>query len=170
MSRTAKVEAVILKTHRIGDHHKGLTLFAKGRGILRAIAHGAYKGRLSSRTGFLTRARFETYTDPVKDSVKITDIDVIDDHPGLHQSLERFYAASLCAELILASFGAGESEQSDESAPGFPLLTETLAVLADADPREVQIAAVLFAWRLMSALGLRPDLALRRHRRIAGAG
>lgn len=160
MSRTAKVEAVILKTYRIGEHHKGLTLFARGQGIIRAIAHGAYKGRLASRTGFLTWARFETYTDPVKESVKITDVDVIDDYPGLHRSLERFYAASMCAELVVASYGAGEAEQGDETAPAFPLFVETLQVLAGAEPRKVQISAVLFAWRLISALGLRPDLDL----------
>ena len=60
MDRNYTTEAVVLKTRRFGDFHKSVTILSPERGIINAVAHGAYKGksRLSSITRSILRIRF----------------------------------------------------------------------------------------------------------------
>lgn len=159
MSRNRQVEAIVLRNYRIGEHHKGVVLFARGEGLITAIAHGAYKGRLKVGTGLFSRGLFYLYTDPVKQSTKVSDVEPRQEYGGLHHSLDRYFAACLWAEILLSSFGGGEVA-SDEDPRIYELVSESLALLDGADSRGVHILSAQFTWRFVTALGLRPDVSL----------
>lgn len=153
MNRTSTTDAIILRNSRIGDIHKRVTMLTPDQGLLSAIAHGAYsrKGTLRGVTNPFCYGRCYLYTDPVKQSVKITDLSVHEFFPGLRESITRFYSASLWAELLLKTFGGG-----GQSEPLFTLLLSALRALdsaVDFSPVTIQ-----FLWRYLETGGLQPEL------------
>ncbi len=153
MNRNSATDVIILKNSRIGDIHKGVTMLTPQQGLLSAIAHGAYsqKGKLRGVTNPFCYGHCYLYTDPVKKSIKITDLSVNDFFSGLRESVTRFYSASLWAELVLKTFGGGA-----ESDRLFTLLLDALRALdSAADFRPVSIQ---FLWRYLETAGLQPEL------------
>jgi DNA repair protein RecO (recombination protein O) len=153
MSRSSSTEVVILRNSRIGESHKSVSMLTPDLGLISAIAHGAYsqKGKLRGVTNPFCSGLCYLYTDPVKKSVKITDLTVREFYPGLRENISKFYTASLWAELVLKTFGGGgESERL------FELLVESLRALDVADRFEP--VAIQFLWRYLEVSGLQPDL------------
>ncbi len=151
MNRNSESDVIILKNSRIGDIHQGVTMLSSDTGLISAIAHGAYsqKGKLRGLTNPFFHGHCYLYTDPVKKSVKITDLVISDYFPGLRESVTRYYSASLWAELVLKTFG-GESEAL------FALLLAALRVLDNAD--DCSAVTIQFLWRYLELSGLQPDL------------
>jgi len=112
MERFFWLEAFILKTQKIGELHRQLTLFTAKKGLLTAIAHGAQRitGKLHSLTESFIHGRFFIYYQPTKDTYKINEVVVLKNYPSLRQSLSKFYIANLFAEIVLASFGGGAAQ------------------------------------------------------------
>ncbi len=153
MSRSSTTEVVILRNGRIGEIHKSVWMLSPDLGLISAVAHGAYsqKGKLRGVTNPFSFGRCYLYTDPVKQSVKITDLAVHDFFPGLRENVAKFYTASLWAELVLRTFGGG-----GESGTLFSLLIESLRALDAATGFEP--VTVQFLWRYLAVSGLQPDL------------
>lgn len=153
MNRSSTTEVVILRNGRIGEIHKSVSMLSPDMGLISAVAHGAYsqKGKLRGVTNPFSFGRCYLYTDPVKQSVKITDLSVHDFFPGLREDIAKFYTASLWAELVLHTFGGG-----GESATLFALLVESLRAL-DAAP-DFEPVTVQFLWRYLAVSGLQPDV------------
>lgn len=151
MNRNSETDIIILKNSRIGDIHKGVVMLSCDAGLVSAIAHGAYsqKGKLRGVTNPFFHGHAYLYSDPVKKSVKITDLVIADYFPGLRESVTRFYTASLWAELVLKTFG-GESETL------FALLLAALRALDGAD--DCSAVTIQFLWRYLELSGLQPDL------------
>jgi DNA repair protein RecO (recombination protein O) len=153
--RHSATEAIVLKTTAIGEIHKGVTLFTPDGGLVTAIAHGAKKmaSRLRSATEPFCLSRVYLYEDPVRRSVKITDMEPIQAFDSLRRSLRHFYTVSTWAEVVLRSFGGGE--QSRELYALFRnCLREADARVAEEIPR----LSVQFGWRFLGLEGSRPDL------------
>ncbi|MFP3959341.1 MAG: DNA repair protein RecO [Spirochaetaceae bacterium] len=154
--RTARLEAVVLRARPFGDIHRSVTLMTAEEGLITAVAYGAgsRKGRLRGLVAPFHRGICYLYTNPVKNQSKITDFDVLDYYSGIREGVDRFYAASLCAEVLLRSFGgAGESRRAYE------LLHTVLPALDGApDHPAVRRAVVQFLWRYFDVIGSRPDL------------
>lgn len=153
MSRNSSTDVVILKNSRIGEIHKGVSMLTPDMGLVSAIAHGAYSrtGKLRGVTNPFCSGRCYLYTDPVKKSVKITDLTVSEFYPGLRENISKFYTASLWAELVLKTFGGG-----GESDRLFALLVESLRALDVAD--HFAPVGIQFLWRYLEVSGLQPDL------------
>ena len=153
MNRSSTTEVVILRNGRIGEIHKSVSMLSPDLGLISAVAHGAYsqKGKLRGVTNPFSFGRCYLYTDPVKKSVKITDLAVHEFFPGLREDIAKFYTASLWAELVLHTFGGG-----GESATLFALLVQSLRALDSAERFEP--VTVQFLWRYLSVSGLQPDL------------
>ncbi|TVR02842.1 MAG: DNA repair protein RecO [Spirochaetaceae bacterium] len=153
MSRSSTTEVVILRNGRIGEIHKNVWMLSPDLGLISAIAHGAYsqKGKLRGVTNPFSFGRCYLYTDPVKKSVKITDLAVHEFFPGLREDVAKFYTASLWAELVLRTFGGG-----GESGTLFSLLVESLHALDATTGFEP--VTVQFLWRYLGVSGLQPDL------------
>ena len=154
MVRTSTTEAVVLRKIRIGEIHKALTLFSPENGLLSAIAHGAFKMKSKLRTASepFHVIRVYLYHNPVSDQYKITDIESLNALDGIRRSVERYYAASLWAEVIIKSYGGGESF-------GVPyrLLVDSLSLLEHAQQRCITNLTCQYLMRFLDILGQRPD-------------
>jgi DNA repair protein RecO (recombination protein O) len=145
----------VLKNNRIGEIHKGVTMLTVDDGLLSAIAHGAYsqKGKLRGTTNLFCTGTVYLYTDPVRDSVKITDFDVERYFSSIREDLSRFYTASLWAESVLKTFATG-----GDSSRLFVLLVDALSQLDASPPERAPLLSIHFIWRFLELSGSQPDL------------
>ncbi len=155
MFRHSLTQAIVLQSRQFGEANKSVTLFTPADGLVTAIAHGAKKmaSRLRSTTEVFCLSRVFLYQDPVRRTYKITDMEGLRLFAGIRASLDRYYAASLWAELILKSFAGGDS-----AAPLFGLLRESLSLCEEASPRTVGCLSLQFLWRYLVLTGHAPDL------------
>jgi DNA repair protein RecO (recombination protein O) len=152
-------EAVILTNRRVGEIHRLVTMLAKERGLVRAMAHGAYskRGKLKGTTTPFTYGTCYLYTNPVKEQHKITDFDVAADFAAVKEDIRRFYVASLWAETVLKSYGGGD-EYGQGTGEVFSLFIRALESLASVPDGQVGLASLQFLWRYLGLNGVRPSL------------
>ncbi|MCF7928599.1 MAG: DNA repair protein RecO [Spirochaetales bacterium] len=160
MGRNRVSETIVLKSHQIGEIHKGVVLFSRNHGLISAIAHGAArpKGRLLGAVGQFTYSRSYFYHDPVKDQYTLKDAEVIEVFSRLRKNLHAFAVASASAELFLRTYGGGEDPE-----PAFALLLGVLYGIEEAEGSTENFAdevLVQFIWRFLGLLGMRPDPAI----------
>lgn len=155
MGRNITSEAIILKTNRIGEIHKGLTTLTPSIGIINAIAHGAYKGRnkLSGLTDQFNISLFYLYFDPVKKTYKVSDIEPRHVFESIRMSIKKFYAASLWAEAVIKSFAGGEQFE-----PVFDLLAASMILLDGNPENRTDEVIVQFLYRYLTLIGYMPSL------------
>jgi len=155
MFRTSRLDVLVLKTQRTGEMHRYVTLFHPREGIIRATAYGAFKtkGKLRSDTEAFNYIKAYLYLDPVKNSCKITDTECHEAFSGIRQSIERLYTASLCVEIVLKSFGGGES-----GAGVFRLILDVLRLIDVCAEDRLPYIAIQFIWRFLALTGFSPDL------------
>jgi DNA repair protein RecO (recombination protein O) len=153
--RSSTTEAVVLRKTRVGEIHKSLTLFSRQRGLIYAMAHGAFKirSRLRMTSEPFQVVRAYLYHDPVRDQYKITDMESLAALEGIRGSVLRYYAASLWAEVVIRSYGGGEN---------FPLLYDLLVaalrLLDRAPDRLVALLSCQYLLRFLDLLGQKPDV------------
>lgn len=154
MNRYASSESIILENRRIGEQHKGLTLFTPDEGIVRAIAYGAYshKGSLRGVTAPYVYGTAFLYREPAKARTRLSDIEVHSMFHGIREDVLRFYTAGLWAEMVLRSFGGGEA-----SAELFALLLEGLILLDTADETRTRVLSAQVQLRYLSIAGAPVD-------------
>mgnify|MGYP001060040846 CR=1 FL=1 len=155
MERRHTTPAIILRAYRIGEIHRGVVMLTPDEGLVRAIAHGALsqKGKLRGSTVPVTLGDCFLYNDPVRQSVKITDMRPTEHHVGLREDIKRFYTASLWTELILQTYAAGGS-----TGELFHLFTESLRLLDHGNGDVADRISIQFLWRFLALAGSRPDL------------
>lgn len=155
MNRSSITQAIVLKNNRIGEIHKGVVMLTPDEGLVRAIAHGAYsqKGKLRGTTNLFCTGTAYLYTDPVKQSTKITDFDVSEYFSGIRDDLVKFYTASLWAETVLKTYAAGSESQAV-----FRLLVTALGHLQELTTSDAERVSSHFVWRFLDCSGLQPDL------------
>ncbi|MFW6223432.1 MAG: DNA repair protein RecO [Spirochaetota bacterium] len=156
MSRTTVVDAIVLRARTFGEMHKSITLLTPQNGLVSAIAYGAQsqKGKLRGLVNPFHHGICYLYTNPVKDRTKITDFDVRDYYPGIRESIDRFYAASLWAEVLLKSYAGG-----GEAPPVYELLLAALGELDRSGGRDaVRRLTAQFLWRYFGLIGSLPQL------------
>jgi DNA repair protein RecO (recombination protein O) len=156
MYRCISTQAIVIRRERYGEFHKSLSLLTSDLGLISATAYGAYKMHSRLRMGSepFTWSRTLLYHNPVKHSYKVTDMEIRGSFSGLQADLSRVAAASLWAEVVQKSYGAGET--SDML---FHLFRESLALLESADARREPYVTLQFLWRFLSLAGYQPDLA-----------
>ncbi|MFP4644497.1 MAG: DNA repair protein RecO [Spirochaetales bacterium] len=154
MNRYTSSEAIILENRRIGEQHKGLTLFTPDEGIVRAIAYGGYshKGSLRGVTAVYTHGTAFLYHEPARGRTKLSDIEVRSMFHGIREDVLRFYTAGLWAEMVLRSFGGGEA-----SADLFRLLLEGLTLLDAAEEERTRVLSAQVQLRYLSIAGAPVD-------------
>jgi DNA repair protein RecO (recombination protein O) len=159
LNRNDVFEAVILTNRRVGEIHRLVTMLAKERGLVRAMAHGAYskRGKLKGTTTPFTYGTCYLYTNPVKEQHKITDFDVAADFAAVKEDIRRFYVASLWAETVLKSYGGGD-EYGQGTGEVFSLFIRALESLASVPDGQVGLASLQFLWRYLGLNGVRPSL------------
>jgi DNA repair protein RecO (recombination protein O) len=159
MERNATCNAIVLRNYRIGEMHKGAVLLTDRFGLLSAIAHGAYsqKGKLRGVTNPFCDGLFYLYTNPARNSTKVTDVEITQFHHRLREDLNAFYAASLWAEIVVKSFGGG-----DDGEALYGLLKTALGradkAAGSGVGAEVGRVSLQFIWRYLAVIGVRPQL------------
>lgn len=152
--RTVRTSAIVLYRARWGECHKILTFLTPDRGLLKATAFGAYKGR--SRLGLASEPFVHSsvclYHNPVRDTCKVVEMEMRDSFGGIHADLGKFYAASLWVEICLKSLAAGQNTPEL-----FGLLLASLHELEAA--AESGYLSLQFLWRFLGLAGFQPDLA-----------
>ena len=157
MFRTSSTQAVVLHRYRVGEIHKGLLLLTLDIGMIRALAHGAYKmrSRFRTLTEPFSNIKVYLYYNQVKDQYKITDLESLSLFTGIQGNMVKFFTASLWAEVIMKSYGGGES-----SAELFNLFRNALKYLDSAVSGSEHYISQQFLWRFMALSGFSPELSV----------
>ena len=145
--------SIVLQTTRVGDIHRSVTLLTES-GLVRAMAHGAAKAtsRLRAATVPFSYVRAYLYRDPVRDSVKLTDVEALALHHHLPGDLLKYFTASLWAEVVIKSHAGGlQPDQLQRQ-----LLT-ALDKLDGAGSDEVAEVSAAFLWQALEHIGVAPD-------------
>src|SRR5271157_1433784 len=154
MYRSISTQAIVIRRERLGEFHKSLTLLTSDLGLISAAAYGAYKMHSHLRVGSepFTWSTTVLYHNPVKKSYKVTDLDIQESFPGLQSDLSRLAAASLWAEVVQKSFGAGEM-----TGVLFKLFLDCLRLLDAPDLVREPYVTIQFLWRFLSLAGYQPE-------------
>jgi len=157
MNRSHATDAIVLRTHRIGEIHRGVVLLSRDSGLIRAIAHGANspRGKLRGSTVVLAAGTAFLYTNPRTQSTKITDMDSTEFFPAIRSDLQKYFTACLWSEVVLKSFGSGGGPEAM-----FDLLVGSLRLLDGATSATTDLVSVQFLWRFLGVSGSQPDLEL----------
>ncbi len=155
MTRNIKSEAIILRTRRIGDYHKGVSCITPELGLVDAVVYGGYKGKskLSGVTDPFSMLNIHFYYNPVKKSYKVADAEERRTYTGIRGDLERFFRASLLSEIVLKSYGGG-----GDWAPLYFQVKNAFSVLDTCDFRRIDLVIIQFLWRFLAFSGYQPDL------------
>lgn len=155
MYRSITTQAIVIRRERIGEFHKSLSLLTADLGLINATAYGAYKPQSRLRLGSepFTWSEAHLYHNPVRKSYKVMDLEIHASFEGLQADLSRLAAASLWAEIVQKSFGAGEL-----TGGLFGLFRDSLRTLEHADPERESYVTAQFLWRFLSLAGYQPDL------------
>jgi DNA repair protein RecO len=152
--RTVSTPAIVIRRERMGESHKNLTLLTADLGLVHAAAYGAWKMHSALRTGSepFTHSLARLYHDPVKNTYKVTDLEVRETFESLSTDLGRIEAASLWVEVVQKSNGAGET-----TGGLFRLLLDCLRALEAGRADRAPYATAQFLWRFLDLAGYRPD-------------
>ncbi len=153
MERNYCTEAVVLKTRRFGDFHKSVTILSPEKGIINAVAHGAYKGRsrISSITDPFCISVFDLYHNPVKDLWKITGCESRALNSRIRENLNAHYNAVFWSELILKSHSLGADFPA-----AYELFTSAVSCL-DRDNTSAAALTLQFLYRFLLNSGFISD-------------
>ena len=155
MYRSISTQAIVMRRERVGEIHKSLSLLTPDLGLISAMAYGAYKAQSRLRLGSepFTWSAVNLYHNPVRKSYKVMELEINASFEGLQGDLARLAAASLWAEIVQKSLGAGEL------AGGlFGLFRESLELLENADAALEPYVTMHFLWRFLSLAGYQADI------------
>ncbi len=143
-------EAVILKKYRIGEIHKGLRIFSREHGLMNVIAHGAYKmkNRFRIVTEPFIHSRMYIYYNPIKETNKLNDIELIDPFEKIRKSIVKYYTASLWAEFLMDTKAGG-----NEFSELFDLLVIALKILDNIEEEKSVLISLGFLIRMIHHMG-----------------
>lgn|GEM_PF-372778 len=150
---TFSLTAVNVGTFPLGESDRIVTMFARERGLHRAVAKGARKPgtKLSGKSEPLNINRMLLAKGRSLDI--ITQCESVETFGSLRKDLQRLSYALYYAELTQA-FGQGLSEDAMRY---FDRLSLSIGLMAES-PREPAFLCLEFEFALLEMLGLRPEL------------
>lgn len=146
-NRSWTTEALILSLTSWGEGNREALYLTPEGSLGRASVFGGAKSKLRAQVGPWQTGTLWLYTDPVKKSTKITDVDVKYWRQGIRESLVRAWCANLCAELVSKSHGNAD----------WRIVNAFLDGIAVSDDDECRRALLRFAWRYLLGSGVNPD-------------
>ena len=143
--RNSIESAVVLKSARLGEIHRSVTLLIPRRGVVYATAHGAGKAASKLKAAAIPFAYVTAYLyhDPVRDSFKVTDVEPLDLHGTIRADLTKFFTASLWVEVVLRSHGGGTEATALHALLVTGLRTLDAAAATQTGAVSVQVAVAL---------------------------
>ncbi len=153
MNRASEHRALVLSVRAIGESNREAVFLCSDIGIVRAVLYGGPKSKLRAHIAPYHSGRLWLYHDPVRDSWKVTDFDVLDWRPGLRENLERSLDAAVIIETLLLCHASGGAW-----AEALSLAEGSLDLIATAASASVRPMLLRFFWLWADLLGIRPDL------------
>ncbi|MDR1419554.1 MAG: recombination protein O N-terminal domain-containing protein [Treponema sp.] len=153
MRRSFTRTVLVLRSRPSGESNREVWLLTAEEGIIRATVFGGPKSRLRSHASPFHSGTVWLYHDPVRDSRKITDFDVVSWRPGLRELYERTMTANALAETVLASHGGGGNWKA-----ALDLFSLALDSLEEAPADGCPPVFVRFLWNWAALLGGCPGL------------
>ena len=156
MPRTIlKTRALVLRTMRMGETSRLVTLYTHDYGKLKVTAKGARKpkSKFGAALDLMTEVQAVCYVKETRDLQTLTECALLKPPPVLAQSLERLSFGSAACELIDRLTIEGES-----NARLYHCLAGVLHGLAEVDREQVESLFWYYQLRVAEALGYRPEL------------
>ena len=153
--RIVKTRAVVLRTRRMGETSKLVTLFTEDEGKVKATAKGARKpkSKFGGALELMTEVQVVCYLRDERDLQTISDCDTLRSFPDLLTDLERLSFGSAACELIDRL-----TVERDPNRRLYRCLSGVLAGLEEVGDRQVEPLFWYFQLRAAEALGYRPEL------------
>jgi DNA repair protein RecO (recombination protein O) len=141
---------IVLRTMRLGESDKIVTIVTQGRGKVRAVAKGVRKtkSRFGGRLEPLTHVSLQLYEGRNLDT--ITQVETIDHFRAVREDLDRLGQATTMLEVVDAIVQEGE-----QNPRLYQMLLGALRTL-EAQPSPLVVPA--FFWKLLAQEGYRPIL------------
>ena len=154
MARSLAMEAVVLRSFRLGEADRVLHLYTRERGRLGAVAKGVrrVRSRFGGRLEPLFRVRLMLH-EGRGELLTVTGAETVNPHAALRERRPALERAVEACDAVLRLFDAAEANP-----PAYNLLCHELALL-DADPAAATRAGALaFRLKLLLAAGFLPEL------------
>lgn len=147
-----KTRAIIVKTQKLSDSDKIISLYSPEYGLIKAVAKGAFKinSRFCSKSDTLIIANFLLAKGRNLDIVK--EITVENTFKNIRSDYDKLSLAFFMADIIENIAIKDENYQLP-----FGLLNESLEVL-DQPESSALIQILIFKWKLIDFLGYKPEL------------
>ena len=153
MPRSFTYSALTLRVKPSGESNREAWFLTAEEGVIKATVFGGPKSKLRSHVAPFNEGKLWIYHDPVRDSRKVSDFDVLSYRTGIRELYERSMAAYAVAETILFSRGGGGSWHEARKLAG-----DALDALDTASQNACTVIAVRFFWRWAEILGVKPEI------------
>jgi DNA repair protein RecO (recombination protein O) len=150
-------QAICVRVWDWSETSQTMVLFARGLGLVRALAKGAKRTNANFSGGVepMTRGEILISTRPLQRSpnalATLAGWDLLEAFPGARGNLDAFYAGSCLLDLVQHGL-----EDLDPHAEVFDALVDALRTLGDAPA--CRGALLRFAWTMLAATGHAPEL------------
>lgn len=141
---------VVLRTIKLGESDKIVTLATETRGKVRAVAKGVRKtkSRFGGRLEPLTHVAFQCYEGRNLDTV--TQVETLDAFRAVREDLDRLARASALLEAVDALVQEGDEDHR--------ILQMLLGALRTLEAGPAPLVVPAFFWKLLAHVGFRPLL------------
>jgi DNA repair protein RecO len=150
-------QAICVRVWDWSETSQTMVLFARGLGLVRALAKGAKRTNANFSGGVepMTRGEILISTRPLQRSANalatLAGWDLLETFPGARGSLDAFYAGSCLIDLVQHGL-----EDLDPHADVFDALVDAFRALGDSGA--CRTALLRFAWTMLSSTGHAPEL------------
>lgn len=151
---TQKTQAIVIRSHPLGEVHKIIRFYTVEFGKVSAVAHGSRrpKSRFGGSIELLNYGNLVFFEYPNKDLHRLEDFDLVDDFDAVKADFDRTTYGCYLAELVDATELAGQV--ADQSV--FHLLHYAFEMLARAD--DIPLLARAFELQFLALAGYAPQL------------
>jgi DNA repair protein RecO (recombination protein O) len=143
-------QGVVLRTIKLGETDRIVTILSQGHGKVRAVAKGVRKtkSRFGGRLEPLSHVSLQLYEGRSLDT--ITQVETIDHFRGIREDLDRLSRATQLLEVIDAIVQEGEEDPR--------LYQMLLGALRTLEASDSPLVVPAFFWKLLAHVGFRPIL------------
>ncbi|MGH7595943.1 MAG: DNA repair protein RecO [bacterium] len=149
-----KAEGIVIRSMKMGETSKLVTLFTRELGLLKVNAKGSRssKSRIGAALEPLTVSRIVYYHKENREIQFLSQADIVEFFPNLPADLEKWGYANACAELV------SRSQIDTEVTPKlYPILLTTIRAMNE-PTAEARPSFWGFQMKLCGVLGVAPNL------------
>jgi recombination protein O len=150
-NRSWNTEALVLSVSSFNSDHRNVSLLVPqehGCTIVPATLFGGARSKLRGMVAAYQSGKVWLYSNPIKNSNKITDFSVSAYRMELRESLARSWCAAVCSEITIKTCGT----------VNWQLVNAFLDGLCVSDDEGCERGLLRFLWRLLQTAGVAPDI------------